>query len=297
MRRKGFTLIELLVVLTIFGILIALLIPAVVNGRHAAKRTVCQNNLKQISLALLVYQHEYQVFPPGYLADGGTNDAGWGWPAFALPSMEQSALAGSIQTDLPVMHPDNHHAVIAQLNVFYCKADGGTPPEFVVKTTIDKLPVSASLPLTSYVGSFGTGDPDSAADRDRSDGVFARNSRVTLDMIFDGTSETFLVGERTQDAGFSTWAGVVEGTGTSQPGVPKRSQKLGPSMVLGSTFGDRGPNGKPARLGQYASNHEGGAYFAFADGGVRFIRNEIGRPVYQALATRNGGEIVPGPEE
>src|ERR1700683_1500800 len=99
--RPAFTLIELLVVIAIIAILIALLVPAVQRVRAAAARTQCQNNLKQIGLALHSYHGSFKRFPAGYVSgyDAQGNDTGpsWGWAASILPQIEQQALYNTVR--------------------------------------------------------------------------------------------------------------------------------------------------------------------------------------------------------
>jgi prepilin-type N-terminal cleavage/methylation domain-containing protein/prepilin-type processing-associated H-X9-DG protein len=141
--RVGFTLIELLVVLAIVGVLISLLLPAVQKAREAAHRVRCQNNLKQLGLALHSYEGSNGRFPPAYFCtsgrqtgtasgitypdDGWNGWPGWGWGTLILPYLEQENLYKSLRLDLPCWAVENAPFVKTRLSNFLCpSATGGS---------------------------------------------------------------------------------------------------------------------------------------------------------------------------
>src|ERR1700760_4340713 len=90
-KRKAFTLVELLVVIAIIGILVALLLPAIQAAREAARRSQCQNHIKNLALAVLNYESAKKRYPPGFVSEPLKTEA-WAWSIFILPYIEEQAL-------------------------------------------------------------------------------------------------------------------------------------------------------------------------------------------------------------
>jgi prepilin-type N-terminal cleavage/methylation domain-containing protein len=327
--RRGFTLIELLVVIAIIAVLIGLLLPAIQKVREAANRMSCQNNLKQIGLALHNYHSDKGSFPAGLvsqLADpnwvmppGNCNapapDLGPGWSFFArlLPYLEQDNLNATIRYDLPLLDPANDQARRTLVKTYVCPSDLG--PRLVNVVTCGNPANTSATPtvmtqtaVCSYVGVLGGGmdnppDPNYACyEYTPFNGVFHRNLAIRIADITDGTSNTIGVGER--DSGFveSGWAGIIPGQNlvynpitrspAYNPALPD-CQNWRPAItavvVHSRQYTLNAPNGSPA---SFHSAHPNGGEFLFMDGSVRFITNAVNLTTMRALATRNLGEVL-----
>jgi prepilin-type N-terminal cleavage/methylation domain-containing protein len=141
----GFTLIELLVVISIIGVLVGMLLPAVQAARGSARRMQCVNNLKQIGLALANYESALQVFPPSFVGDpsavgsaygisfpdGNANTTpGFAWGTLILPYIEQAPLYASFNMNLPCWAPHNSTSARTNLSVFLCPSSRGPSDGF-----------------------------------------------------------------------------------------------------------------------------------------------------------------------
>ncbi|MCI0683425.1 MAG: DUF1559 domain-containing protein [Gemmataceae bacterium] len=273
-HRRGFTLIELLVVIAIIAVLIALLVPAVQRVRESASRLRCHNNLKQIGLALHSYHDRMKYFPPGYVsgvnAAGEDTGPGWGWAAHILDDIEQTPLRRQINFGLDVAHSANAGPRVHRLQIFLCPSDAHVG-------TFVPDGASVSIAHGNYAGVFGNLEIEDGPGN--GNGMFYRNSRLRFADLVDGSSNTFLVGERSSNLSKATWTGALAGIDESQ------------ALVLGTC--DHLPNDLAAAHAEdFWSRHAQGVNFLFGDGSVHNIHNSISEDVYRALSTRAGGEPV-----
>jgi prepilin-type N-terminal cleavage/methylation domain-containing protein/prepilin-type processing-associated H-X9-DG protein len=310
-QRPGFTLIELLVVIAIIGILVALLLPAIQAARESARRLQCNNNLKQIGVALHNYEGSYRTFPPASLGPSSstapTPPFRHGWVAMILPMMEQSGLQQVYSFDASWYDPPNANLIVIPLQAFSCpSADFG-------RTATSKSPAFGtrtaaawdygSVNVSSYVpGYSGT------ANAERRKGVMNDREGSTVAAILDGTSHTLMVsecanrpqlwimGRRRTDitADTSNYPAGLVGPGETTGGVWAEHQK---ALSVGGASGDGTTTigGGPCAINctndwEIYALHPGGANGLFADGSVRFLDASMPITVLGALCSRAGGE-------
>ena len=291
-NRRAFTLVELLVVIAIIGILIALLLPAVQAAREAARRASCVNSLKQIGLGLHNYHDSHSSLPSGWMGlDQATNQPyakgqpGWGWASLVLPFVEQGTVSDSlIQYSLPITAPANSAARTQLLPLFRCRSDVGQPTFMLPTDGAPQTPLT-QLATGNYVGVFGTFEIGDCLNLPlgqtcQGDGAFWHLHGARFAEIQDGLSNTIIVGERSARKGYSTWVGAP-------PGGAETLER-----ILG--IADHPPNHPSSHLDDFTSEHRAGTNFLLGDGSVRLIAQTIDPKIYQALATRAGGESIPG---
>lgn len=284
-HRGGFTLIELLVVIAIIGVLMGLLLPAVQKVREAASRVRCQNNLKQIGLALHGYHDRMSRFPPGYACTTAwpNNDSGpgWGWAAYILPDIEQGALYRQLNFNQSCASPTLAGAVATSIKIYQCPSDIAVPTFSVGGVTVA---------WASYVACNGNDGVDDNSTPPHT-GVFVCGQGFSIAEIPDGTSNTLMVGERCTTMSLATWVGAVPGA--SVPSVRSPGDFSGSSALVLGHCGPHMPNDAIVTdADAMSSAHTGGVQFLFGDGSVHMISNTITQQTYDALATRAGGEVV-----
>jgi prepilin-type N-terminal cleavage/methylation domain-containing protein len=305
--RAAFTLVELLVVIAIIGILIALLLPAVQAAREAARRGQCQNNLKQIALAVHGFHDVYNRLPYNTQHQSGwdwafqQNQRSWSFMARVLPYIEQSTLQDqmNIRNTTPTEAVGNTMGQnLALLNTpipfFFCPSD-----EAYVKRA-DNIRANlqgAMVTLSNYKGvngsnwqwgTFLNNQPGGSGDGlQAGNGMFYRidylKKRGFMD-ILDGTSNTVMIGEDIPSINaHCTWpyANGVGGTTAVPPNWNKR-----PNGTLYDPYNDW------PHLYSFRSRHPGGLQFALGDGSVRYFRDSVAAQIYRGLSTIKGGEAI-----
>jgi prepilin-type processing-associated H-X9-DG protein len=280
--------VELLVVITIIGILIALLLPAVQAAREAARRMQCGNNFKQVGLALHNYHASKGSFPQGMRTDGGW----WGWGTFILPYIEQQTVFDQITFVSPTTYYDTDPApgappaIVAKNNAasenrivaYMCPTD----PQSGEGIWVSGATAAGQAGMSDMCGVSDSTDFKLAggwpvAKFPLIDGIFGGDRSCSIAEIKDGASNTLMVGEVT-GAGSGTFNGHFWASWNIQDTAEGIN---GLHTVPGGAY-------TTFLAAGFGSFHPGGCNFAVADGSVSFISQNIVDDVRKALTTRDG---------
>ncbi len=298
--RSGMTLIELLVVISIIGVLVGLTLPAVQYARESARRTQCQNNLRQLGLAVSLYHQTHQVVPITVSAwFEGQRPApqrnGQSWIVSILPQLEQQGvydklapgLAGDFFSGGGLMNPVVRPYLASPVPMLHCPSDGTFESPSTVQVSLTGIPVT----LTNYKGVIGdtriggSGSIHGGSEPDchrigGCNGMFHRNTYqepISFGDVHDGLSNTLMIGEVVPSQHHYCAAFFCNGDYSSCNGRINFFPNTPTDWWNVATF---------------RSHHPGGAQFVLADGSVRFINQAFDIKAYRALSTRNGSEVA-----
>ncbi len=239
-RRNAFTLIELLVVIAIIAVLIGLLLPAVQKVREAAARASCQNNLKQLGLAMHNYEGAVGHLPPAFRnsvppAWTGLPAYFFSWSALAElnPFLEQTNIYNTMDLTQPIYVPPNFNisatnqfAVQQLVKLFLCPSD-------LMKPVAADYGVPTIGP-TNYAVCVGTGTINGGPPFGsplNSDGMFTAGRGFRITDVSDGSSNTAMMSESLLGAGQTNASGAM-------PSAPQGVQRVYAYTGFGTPLSD-----------------------------------------------------------
>lgn len=322
-QQRAFTLVELLVVIAIIGILLGLLLPAVQAARETARRSQCTNNLKQLTLAALMFHDTFGKFPVGRQGD----DESFGQHTELFPFLEKGQINFEFDFSKP---PGQNPARFYDIPLFLCPSDlqdrMRDKDQGMHQYDWGKNNYRACAG-SEYGRTLNNNTPQAT---EQNNGIFLTNQAVRLADITDGASNTAIFSEtlrgdadddnleiesdifriandNTTDSTEGVYAAAMALDLSNAIGTDKQTSFAGRNWINGNYTTTRYnhvmppntisvtranlPNNRGCAV-TASSRHRGGVNLAIADGSVRFIRNDIDLMIWRALGSRNGREVV-----
>ena len=271
--RQNFRVVDLMFVIGISALLFGLMVPALQMGSRCVCRIQCQNNLKNIALALNAYQIRQEAYPASYLTSLGHS-----FVPFLLPDLDEQTLYNEYNFSQSNLAEENRKVIDKRMNVLVCPvaSNGDSIPAAEVLTGCGQGMSGNSLfAPTHYAINWGGGRGEWGHDfvmkYGQNRGVSMEDRGVAPKEITDGMATTPLIGEKPSAHG---WA--IGGWAASEFDV-------GPGPIYAG-------NSRVGSLVYTGSNHANGSNFAFCDGSVQRISKGLNQNVWYALITRDGGE-------
>jgi prepilin-type N-terminal cleavage/methylation domain-containing protein len=316
--RSGLTLVELLVVIAVIGILVALLLPAVQAGRETARKASCANNLKQLSVAMLLHHDAMKHFPTGGWGGNwvGEPDRGFGrrqpggWIHNSLPYIEQQVVHKMPQGTGPqrvAAMIERDKTPISTLNCPSRRRAAPYPNFYTTAWTLngyhadsqarsDYAVCAGDTPFVDVIGTpatFAQGDSPSFPWPDTSEftGISHVRSTVRLADVTDGTSNTYLLGEKYCDPATYSSGESLSDDWSMYTG---HQDDIARSTFIGWTP-KRDKVGLKLRT-RFGSAHSSACIFAFSDGSVRGVTFSIDAETHRRLGNRQDGQPVDASE-
>lgn len=304
-RGSGFTLVELLVVIAILGVLVGLLLPAVQAARESSRRSACQNNLKQIGLALQNYESVQQKFPPGKKWSRPRNDPqtfDYAWSSILLDYVEEQTLHDQIDFKIPLTDPMNLPATSMVLPIYLCPSTSRIEEHRTADGQLENLggQPGEGLGCIDYLGVSG---PDKEQKNPASGQEYGRQRGVLLGTkgLLDGKKlmEPPTVKASSIIDGLTNTICIVECTGRGAD-VKKSGEidSLNGAWASGSNIShiNKGVNTQlPPKAWEderIFSDHPAGANILTCDGSVQFLANETDPEIIRSLCSRDGEETI-----
>jgi type II secretory pathway pseudopilin PulG len=300
--------VELLVVIGIIGTLVGLLLPAVQAARESSRRSTCQNNLKQLGVALHNYHDARRVFPrgnkcttsalpPASPSPGDPTATREPWTIAILPYAENDALYNRFDfnqafsshvdqsnqdTTLPITNP-NRASQNTRNPLFNCPSDPGVPAAPYKNNYFGVMGgLSASGQGAAYVSPYEI----------YNNGILFLNSAIGIKNITDGTSKSFLVGETIYQFSPTTHYGWGQGARTSSNGFLQNVAATKNQINSKRQLEAAGTHPHVIWQTTFSSSHPGGTQFLTADGGVSFVSENVNLSIYQQMGVVNDGSPV-----